>query len=48
LAQLPPLGVLDLTDVEFPGAGLLELLALFELLKVFSAGSEMNGRKLHF
>jgi hypothetical protein len=48
LARLPPLGLLDLTGVEFPGAGLLELLELLELAEVLSAGSEMNGRKLHF
>jgi hypothetical protein len=45
LAPLPPLGLLDLTEFEFPVSELLELL---ELPEVFSAGSEMHGRKLRF
>jgi len=43
LAWLPPLGLLDLTDFELP-----VLLELLELPEVFSAGSEMDGRKLRF
>jgi hypothetical protein len=42
LARLPPLGLLDLTDFELPVPELLEL------PEVFSAGSEMDGRKLRF
>ena len=42
LARLLPLDLLDLPDFELPVPDLLEL------LEVFSAGSEMNGRKLRF
>jgi hypothetical protein len=45
LALLPQLGLLDLTDFEFPVSGLLELL---ELAEVLAAGSEMDGRNLRF
>jgi hypothetical protein len=37
-----------LTDFEFLGSGLLELLELLELPEVFSAGSEIEGEKLRF
>jgi hypothetical protein len=42
LARLPPLGLWDLTDFELP------VVELLELLEVFSAGSEMDGRKSRF
>jgi hypothetical protein len=42
LARLPPLGLLDLSDFE------LLVPELLKLPEVFSAGSEMDGRKLRF
>jgi hypothetical protein len=42
LARLPPLDLLDLPDFELP------VPVLLALPEVFSAGSEMDGRKLPF